>query len=198
MYYSRQLSCFNFGIHVADTSDGIMCVWHEGESGRGGNQMASCLLQAINVGLLSTYKRRLIIWSDNCAGQLKNKMMLFTYLFLVSNGHFDVIDHKFLLSGHSFSASDRDFALIEKEGKRSQMQIVDDVVCVIENGRPSRSFKVIPMADHTFFDIATPAAEMLNTTKLKISEVSWLCITKDDVSKVFYKKTFNDMEAFKA
>ena len=44
MYYSRQFSCYNFGIHKADTADGIVCVWHEGQSGRGGNQMASCIL----------------------------------------------------------------------------------------------------------------------------------------------------------
>lgn len=48
MYYARQLSCYNFGIHIADTNDAIMCVWHEGESSRGGNQMASCLFRAIN------------------------------------------------------------------------------------------------------------------------------------------------------
>lgn len=198
MYYSRQLSCFNFGMHVADTADGIMCVWHEAESGRGGNQMASCLLQAINLEYLATYKRKLTIWSDNCAGQLKNRMMLFTYIYLIATGHFDIIDHKFLLSGHSFSASDRDFALIEKQAKCAQMQTMDDVLKVIKNARPSKPFKVISMGEHAFFDFATPATEMINTTKLKISEASWIRITKDDIAKVFIKKSFSTMEPFQA
>lgn len=145
MYYSRQLSCLNSEIHVADTADGIMCVWHEAESGRGGNQMASYLLQVINLEYLATYKRKLTIWSDNYAGQLKNRMMLFTYIYLIA-----IIDHKFLLSGYSFSATDRDFALIEKQAKCARMQTMDDVVKVIKNVRPSKPFKVISMGKHAF------------------------------------------------
>ncbi len=196
MYYSRQLSCFNFGIHIADSGDGIMCIWHEGQFGRGANQMASSLLQAINSGLLSTYKKKLTIWSDNCAGQLKNKIMLFTYMFLVAIGHFDVIDHKFLISGHSFSASDRDFALIEKRGKKSRIQTVDDVIKVIEEARPSQPFKILNLGEKECYDFNSLASRMINTAKLKISEVSWLRITKDNISKVFYKHTFNTMAPF--
>lgn len=42
-----QLRCYNSGIHVNDTGDRIMCQRHEGETSRGGNEMASSLLQAI-------------------------------------------------------------------------------------------------------------------------------------------------------
>ena len=115
MYYNRQLSCYNFELHVSDTGDGIMCIWHEGDSGRGGNQMASCLLQAINTETLKTNKRNLSIWSDNCGGQLKNRMLLCLYIFLVSCGVMDNIEHTFLLSGHSYSSADRDFGIIEKK-----------------------------------------------------------------------------------
>lgn len=32
--HSRQLSCYNFGIHVANTNnDGMICVWHESTVG---------------------------------------------------------------------------------------------------------------------------------------------------------------------
>ncbi|CAH1115708.1 unnamed protein product [Psylliodes chrysocephalus] len=147
MYYSRQLSCYNFGIHVTDTADGIMCVWHEGQSGRGGNQMASCLLQALNTGLLATYKRKLCVWSDNCAGQLKNRMLLFLYIFLVATGKFDTIDHKFLISGHSFSASDRDFVIIEKRARVSKLNNVEDVKKCIFTARPKHPFKLLDMGD---------------------------------------------------
>ncbi|CAG9820682.1 unnamed protein product [Phaedon cochleariae] len=120
MYYSRQLSCYKFGIHVSDTADRIMCVWHEGQSGRGENQMATCLLQALITGHLNTYKRKLCVWSDNCAGQLKNRMLLFLYICLVATGKFDTIDHKFSISRHSFSAADREYAIIEKRVRVSK------------------------------------------------------------------------------
>lgn len=41
MYYCRQLSWFNFWIHVSNTVNAIMCLWHEEDSGHGGNEMAS-------------------------------------------------------------------------------------------------------------------------------------------------------------
>ncbi|KAG8325269.1 hypothetical protein J6590_071924 [Homalodisca vitripennis] len=48
VYYLRQLSCFNMGLHMADNNQGFMFVWHEGMSGRGGNEIASCILREIS------------------------------------------------------------------------------------------------------------------------------------------------------
>ena len=45
MFYSRQLSCYNLCVHVGDTK-GLMFLWHKGMSGRGGNEIASCLFKA--------------------------------------------------------------------------------------------------------------------------------------------------------
>ena len=97
-----------FRIHVKDTVNAIMCVWHEGQSGRRGSQIASCLIQAINSGHLTSYKRNLTDWGDNCAGQLKTSMLLFLYIWFIANGTFNTIEHKFFTSGHSYPASDRD------------------------------------------------------------------------------------------
>ncbi|KAG8251149.1 hypothetical protein J6590_086294 [Homalodisca vitripennis] len=77
VYYLRQLSCFNLGLHMADNNQGFMFVWHEGKSGRGGSEIASCILR-------------------------------------VCNDYFDEINHKYVVSGHSYLSCDRDFALIDK------------------------------------------------------------------------------------
>jgi len=37
MFYLRQLSCYNLGVHFGDSNRGHMFLWHEGMSGRGGN-----------------------------------------------------------------------------------------------------------------------------------------------------------------
>lgn len=34
MFYSRQIFCFNFGIHISDTETGIMCLWDETVTGQ--------------------------------------------------------------------------------------------------------------------------------------------------------------------
>ncbi|KAJ8941254.1 hypothetical protein NQ314_010452 [Rhamnusium bicolor] len=69
MFYKRHLSCYNFCVHMCDT-DKAMCMWHEGIAQRGSNEMISCLLQVFNANDL---KDDLVVWSDNCAGQNKNR-----------------------------------------------------------------------------------------------------------------------------
>jgi hypothetical protein len=48
MFYSRQLSCYNLGVHFIDSNKGHMFLWHEEMSGRGGNEIASCVFEALN------------------------------------------------------------------------------------------------------------------------------------------------------
>lgn len=191
MYYLRQLSCYNFNIHINDTNDAIMCVWHEGQSGRGGNQMASCILQALNTGMLSTMKTSLVIWSDNCAGQIKNRMLIFLYVYLVTIGLFQTIEHKFLVPGHSFSAADRDFAVVEKKAKLSKMQTVQDVEHVIRTARTSRPFKVLRM--DKFFDFEEVASKYINTKNLRISQVSCVKIDQNNPGYVLCKQNLNEL-----
>lgn len=110
MYYLRQLSNFNLCTHFHNNTS-IMNMWHEGISGRGGNEIASCVFQALKE-INSTDK--LTAWSDNCCGQNKNKMMIFLWVYLSCIGMYTEINHKFLVGGHSFLSYYRDFAVIEK------------------------------------------------------------------------------------
>lgn len=70
MFYSRQLSCFNLCVHVGDNNKGLMFLWHEGMSGRGGNEIASCLFNALSSPAHNNVmiKRKFTVWSDNCIG----------------------------------------------------------------------------------------------------------------------------------
>ena len=100
MFYSRQLSTYNLGVHIGDTGSSFMCMWHEGIGGRGGNEIASCFFRVVTSGRIT--KDRLVIWCDNCASQNKNKILLMAIIYLVYKGYFKSIDIKFLVSGHSF------------------------------------------------------------------------------------------------
>lgn len=57
-----------------------MCLWHEGVARRGGNKISSCFLSALNMGIMRN-KNKLIIWSENCAAQNKNRMMVLSTVF---------------------------------------------------------------------------------------------------------------------
>lgn len=60
---------------------------------------------------------------------------------------FDTIDHKFLVSGHSFSQSHRDFAVIERKCKTVRLAVVNDVAAVIKSARQHRPFRILKMGE---------------------------------------------------
>ncbi|CAH0550973.1 unnamed protein product [Brassicogethes aeneus] len=51
MFYSRQLSCYNLGIHLADTNGALMCLWNESLTGRGCD-IGSAILRVLLSGNL--------------------------------------------------------------------------------------------------------------------------------------------------
>lgn len=195
MYYLRQLSCYNLCVHVGDSNKGLMFLWHEGITGRGGNEIASCILKAVTNNV--TYKRHLTVWSDNCAGQNKNKMLLFLWIYLVARGHFDEVNHKYLISGHSFLSCDRDFAQIEKRRRREKCQVPMDLVRLMVTATPKNPFTVALMQKEDFFDFKSAAEATVQTTSLKISKAHWVRISKDNPGKVGIRETLNDVEEWK-
>ena len=125
MFYRCQLSCYNFGVYVGDTMESYLCMWDESVAGRGGNEIPSCVLKVLNKGI--TNKKNLIVWSDNCGAQNKNRIIVFLFLFLVAHGMFQNIEQKFLVSGHSFLPCDSDFALIEKREAVTKAYVLNDL-----------------------------------------------------------------------
>ncbi|KAJ8928745.1 hypothetical protein NQ314_018649 [Rhamnusium bicolor] len=195
MFYMRQLSCYNFCVHVGDTSSAYMCIWHEGIASRGGNEIISCLLKVINSGITS--KKNLCIWCDNCTGQNKNRMMIFLFIFMVSVGLFDSVEQKFLISGHSYLPCDRDFAHIEKRKKVTRALVPDDLCKMIREARHDNKFNVVSMELENFLNIQRACDALINTTKLNIKKASWIKIESSNPAVVQIRDTFNEMEAWK-
>jgi len=196
MFYSRQLSCFNLCVHVGDNNKGLMFLWHEGMSGRGGNEIASCLFNALTSPAHNNImsKRILTVWSDNCIGQNKNKMILFLWIYLTIIGKYDEINHKFLVSGHSYLPCDRDFAQIEKRKRVEKCQVPTDLIKLMVNATPNNPFIVTMLQPDDFIDFKQAADLYINTTKLNISKCSWIKIEKNGVVKT--KTTLNELETW--
>lgn len=190
MFYSRQLSNYNLCIHIGDNDDCYMCLWHEGIAGRGGNEVASCLFKVLTSQV--TEKNKIQIWCDNCAGQNKNKMVLTMLILLVKNKIFKEISVKFLMSGHSFMACDRDFGLIEKRKRVTKCMVPEDLATMIKATRVNKPYKVIQMKPDDFYDFASLANRFINTNQLKISTASSMVIKEDRPTVILIKATFND------
>lgn len=163
--------------------------------------MASCLLEAINSGTLDYDKKHLTLQSDNCGGQLKNRMLVFLYMWLIQWEIFDTIQHNFLLTGHSYSSADRDFGVIEKRAKLSRMQVMNDMKEAILSERVTKPFKVLEMQGKFLdFDSASAQVEVLSylsylkllklfkyldTKPLQISKITSMKLTNTEKGAVF-------------
>src|SRR5258705_6370941 len=166
------------------------------KQGRGGNETASCLLRTLEARV--TYKRKLIIWSDNCAAQNKNRMLLFLWFYLIARGIVDEVQQKYLVSGHSYLSCDRDFALIEKIKRKRKCEVPLDLVRVMVEAREKHPFLATIMKQEDFFDFKTAADATINAAKLQISKAQWICITRDEPGIVKVKNTLNEAEGWVA
>ena len=76
MFYKRKLSMYNLTGHLSCGKQAYSVLWHEGEAGRGGNDIASALTQM----LYAVVKQQpaiseLILWADSCVPQNRHSLM---------------------------------------------------------------------------------------------------------------------------
>ncbi|CAH1987834.1 unnamed protein product [Acanthoscelides obtectus] len=116
-FYSLKLWTFNYTIKDVSKNHTTCCVWDESVAGRGGNEMASCLLKwaLVNVG---KDVEEITIWSDNCPSQNRNINSVLAYFTILKQiPTLKVINHKYLLRGHTHLEVDSDHSLIERARK---------------------------------------------------------------------------------
>lgn len=107
-------------------------------------------------------------------------------------GKYDEINHKFLVSGHSYLPCNRDFAQIEKRKKVENCQVPKDLINFMVNASPNNPFIVTMLQPDDLIDFKQAADLYINTTKLNISKCSWIKIEKNGVVKT--RTTFNELE----
>lgn len=93
-------------------------MWHEAVAARGGNQIASCLFKYLSE--TSDNVRKITFYSDTCAGQNKNTFICIMFMLAMkNNAHFQEINHKFLVPGHTHMQCDGDHSIIEKRKNKT-------------------------------------------------------------------------------
>lgn len=190
-YYKRRLSVLNFTIYDMGRNAGYCYVWHEGAGRRGPNEIASCLLQFLQQ---NCDKDDVCFYSDNCAGQNKNKFIVALYLYAVSISDIASITHKFLVTGHTQNEGDHLHSLIEKQKKlvlkSGPISVPAQWITVIQMAKKrGNPLKVTEMDTQDFMDFKTLSKFYgtnfsVNTEKEKIM---WQSIREIKVEK---EKTF--------
>lgn len=197
VYYKRQLSCFNLGIHDLGNNTATMNIWHEGLAGRGPDEIGSCLLKYFRH---NDVKDKVVLWSDSCGGQNRNFKLTTLLLQLVQDNRNNIkeIEMKFAIPGHSYLPNDTDFGHIENKMKLHQhIFCPDQLIDIIKKSRTKKTpFHIVKMTSDDFICSDSVTKSLTNRKKTNDKTVSWLKIrnirlTQNNVNGMEYKYSLN-------
>ena len=92
-------------------------MWNESIASRGSCGVGSCIISHLKE--MQTTATSLVVYSDACSGQNRNIHIVSMCMHIVAEYSFKTIDHKFMVSGHSYLPNDRDFGSIEIAWKKT-------------------------------------------------------------------------------
>lgn len=202
-YYKRNMYIYNLGCHNFHDNEVYMYAWDETVASRGSQEVGSCILKHLKK--LRNHKH-IIAYSDMCTGQNRNIKLALTWLKIVQSAenNADIIDHKFLLSGHSFLPNDSDFGVIEMAlRKNNLMYVPQDYYETIKKCRKSNKFILTKMKREDFFS-TKPLEEAIhkrlkNTSGEPVNwlRICWMRFIKSEPYKMFYKESMEVDKEFK-
>ena len=151
-YFSRKVKSRLFGIYVANLEKVFLFVWPENVSGKGPDEVNSCVYWLMTKILKST-SQFLIIWSDNCPSEFKNNKMFYFCDWMVRTERLTRIDLKFLVAGHTYGMVDRKSGQLEGVIERAEaVSTLHDWISIVCESFPKNILEVIEMKSHMFLD----------------------------------------------
>lgn len=181
LYYSRKLSMFNFTIHNSQ-NQGICNMWTESEGRKGSNEIGTCLMQYFSS--LHPDIKHVIMYSDTCSGQNRNQYIVAALLLCQNTGtaeflSADILDLKYLETGHSMMECDSMHSAIERAKKYRKVYSPEEYEMIASLARQKPyPYQVKRMQYSDFFDLHKLAEKCIHM-RTKDSEgetVQWLKI----------------------
>lgn len=201
-YYVRKLCIYNLTIYDAK-GEAFCNVWSEINGKRGSNEIGSIILKYIQSEIPEN-ATELSMFSDTCGGQNRNQQMAAALLYAVQNTHLQIIEQKFLESGHSHMECDSMHAAIEYASKNREIFMLRDWIDVFRKARSKRKdvsnepYKINELTFRDFWDLhSLSAATIKNRTVDEVGDkLSWLkvkCLRYEKVhpNTIFYRYDHN-------
>ena len=172
-YYSRKLSTYNFSISDL-TNDEVTCfVRNETISGRGSNEICSCLFQILKKWDANG-AQEIKFFSDACPGQNQNWNILDLFCAFVNLEAISIkkLNHFFFESGHSQNENDAVHSVIEHSAKRVEVFVPEQWYTLIRSASKKKSYNVIELHQSQIFDFADVSRQKVSRRSIaKISKM---------------------------
>lgn len=206
-YYISKLNVLNFTVTELGTNHSNCYVWHEGEGGRGVNELGSCVLMYLNnLNDKAEEDFEVIFYSDNCCGQQKNKFMLAMYQFAVNKySKVQRITHKFLIKGHTQNEADAVHATIQRNISRalkcSPVYVPSQYITLIKTAKRGTPYTVKELSHDSFYDLKSLITVGNNNytktedgEKVKWVDIKVMSISKNEQNKFIFKTSYEEEE----
>ncbi|XP_070194118.1 uncharacterized protein [Littorina saxatilis] len=184
LYYKRKLNTYNLTVYDYRNGQGYCNVWAETASSRGSNEIASCVYRYLERISKEAGVKKVVLFSDSCGGQNRNKNFLTMLWYALTKFHFDEIEHVFFVSGHSQNEGDSMHSVIER---MSRHVVVYTPSQWSQNMRTAKRHAPLYIVDELvqsdFFDFKK-VAELLKNFQLDTQKekVRWLDVKRFKLS----------------
>ena len=151
-YYFSPLSIFCFGRCDTVSNHLSAYVYDESEGGKGGNNVASLILQYVRQNYVDTSlgpMSELNIIMDNCAGQNKNCMVIWMAAYVLKLKYFRKINLIFLVKGHTKNMCDRMFNSMKSRCQHRNVYTLNDTFRILNL---DDTVTVYPTSSTNFYD----------------------------------------------
>lgn len=125
-FYKRLLWVYNLTIIDYTTGQSTCYMWSENIARRGSKEIASCLYHFITKRIAGGHFKSLILYSDSCAGQNKNKNVLAMEKYLLDQTILESVKHTYMVLCHTHMECDAIHGMIERAKKRCSVNLPED------------------------------------------------------------------------
>lgn len=182
MYYSRKNCVYNLTIYEAAPPNAAFCFsWTEMNGKRGSSEIGTCLMHYLTNRPQQVTE--VSLFSDTCGGQNRNQHIATLFMHLVQTTHLEVIEHKFLESGHSYMEVDSMHSAIEKAKKFVPVFTMQDWLTIFRLARSKglkgkSPYEVKEMKFKDFVDLKQLSKDKIKNKNRDINgeHVNWLLV----------------------
>lgn len=137
MYYSRKLCVYNLCVYENVEPNKAFCfLWSEVNGRRGSCEIGSALFKWIKQ--IPHHVKEISLFSDTCGGQNRNQFISAFFMYVVNKTHLEIVEHKFMESGHSYLEVDSMHSAIEVAKENVSVYSVNDWINIMVIARSNR------------------------------------------------------------
>lgn len=197
-YYSRKYSVYNFTLFESQTKEVFCYSWGEADAKRGGNEIATILFNYIKIVDQRKTVRYLLLYSDSCCGQNRNKIVFAAvHAALQSCEFIENIQMNFLIPGHTSMPVDSVHAVIERSVENLVVYAPSQWATIFELARKNPKPYNVEIMCHQDFKAWDSMSEKYFKNNLvgKTSKLRIVTFKKKDLDNIYIKYSMNDTAA---